>query len=43
MDWNWQHKDWPSFRWDAEIVAGFEAQFMQNTGIQIGAAMRFAP
>jgi Fic family protein len=38
MDWNWQHKDWPSFRWDAEVVAGFEAQFMQNTGIQIGAA-----
>jgi len=38
MGWNWQHKDWPSFRWDAEIVAGFEAQFMQNTGIQIGAA-----
>jgi Fic family protein len=38
MAWNWQHKDWPNFRWNAEALAGFEAQFMQNTGIQIGAA-----
>jgi Fic family protein len=38
MAWNWQHKDWPNFRLNAEALAGFEAQFLQNTGIQIGAA-----
>ena len=38
MVWNWQQKDWPSFRWNGKTLAGFEAQFMQNTGIQIGAA-----
>lgn len=38
MVWNWQHKDWPNFHWNAEALAGFEAQFLQNTGIQIGSA-----
>jgi len=38
MVWNWQHKDWPNFHWNADALVVFEAQFLQNTGIQIGSA-----
>jgi Fic family protein len=36
MAWNWQHKEWTNFHWDSEALVGFEAQFMQNIGMQIG-------
>lgn len=36
MAWNWQHPDWPHFRWDAEALAPLEARFLQNVGEQIG-------
>ena len=36
MKWNWQQPDWPSFRWEASVLAAFEAQFMKQSGILIG-------
>jgi Fic family protein len=36
MAWNWQHPDWPSFRWDAEALAPLEARFLHNVGEQVG-------
>jgi Fic family protein len=36
MGWNWQHPDWPRFRWDEAALAPLEARFLQNAGEQIG-------
>jgi Fic family protein len=41
MAWNWQQSDWPSFRWNGNILAKYEEQFLQNVGIQIGATKHF--
>ena len=41
MAWNWQQSDWPNFRWSKNAVAKFEAQFLQNVGIQTGSAKHF--
>jgi Fic family protein len=37
MSWNWQKADWPHFQWDKNVLAQAEDQFLQQTGILIGA------
>jgi Fic family protein len=41
MVWNWQQLDWPNFLWNASALEHYEAQFLQNVGIQIGSAKHF--
>lgn len=36
MQWNWQHSEWPSFRYDAEALRQMEAEFLQGSGFLIG-------
>jgi Fic family protein len=36
MHWNWQHKDWPNFTYDAEALKELEAQFQHQAGIMLG-------
>jgi Fic family protein len=36
MVWNWQKKDWPSFRYNKLAVEVLEAQFLRTSGIFIG-------
>ncbi len=38
MKWNWQHKDWPDFRWDQSALAEFESRHLRQSGILIGKA-----
>ena len=37
MKWNWQHKDWPCFRWDKAALADLESQYLRQSGVLIGA------
>ena len=37
MDWNWQQKDWPEFTYKASALEVFEAAFLKESGIIIGA------
>ncbi len=39
MAWNWQQKEWPHFTYEAEALEGFEAQFLHNSGVLLGAFM----
>ncbi len=41
MIWNWQHEDWPHFRWDKDALAQAEAQFLRQSGVLIGATRHF--
>lgn len=41
MAWNWQHPDWPGFRWDSTALEALEAQFLQHAGVQIGSVRHF--
>lgn len=36
MEWNWQHKDWPDFIYDAAALSQFESQFQHKAGIMHG-------
>ena len=36
MNWNWQHKDWPDFRFDLAQTASLEAQFLLQSGHMLG-------
>ena len=36
MTWNWQHKDWPRFRWDATALDKFEQTFLRQAGMVSG-------
>ena len=36
--WNWQHPEWPTFRFDAAALAPSEATFLRRGGIVIGSA-----
>lgn len=42
MQWNWQRKDWPNFRFDKEAMAEYEAQFLRQSGVLIGASRHFS-
>jgi Fic family protein len=37
MQWNWQQKDWPTFRYDAAALEPLEKQFLLHSGEFIGA------
>jgi Fic family protein len=41
MAWNWQRSDWPHFQWNADALKRYEAPFLQNVGVQIGATRHF--
>jgi Fic family protein len=41
MRWNWEHPDWPNFRWDSAALAEMESQFLQRSGMQIGSLKHF--
>ncbi len=36
MAWNWQHDDWPNFRWDERKLVTAEAAFIEGAGVAIG-------
>jgi len=36
MRWNWQHPDWPQFRFRQELLADREALFLRQSGVVIG-------
>ncbi|NBU26212.1 MAG: DUF4172 domain-containing protein, partial [Gammaproteobacteria bacterium] len=38
MQWNWQHPDWPRFRYRPEALAAREAEFLRGSGVAVGAA-----
>lgn len=35
--WNWQHEDWPKFTFDETALKELEYQFLQSSGIALGA------
>jgi Fic family protein len=37
MTWNWQQKDWPDFRYDAEALRALETDFLKQSGVILGA------
>ena len=37
MEWNWQRKDWPEFKYDSTALAALETQFQRQSGIVVGA------
>lgn len=37
MHWNWQIKDWPTFRYDAAAIAPYEQRFLMSSGEILGA------
>lgn len=43
MSWNWQHPDWPSFRFDPLRIEASEAAFLKQGGILIGALKHLSP
>ena len=36
MTWNWQHKDWPEFRYNADQFSDFEKEFLRKSGVMTG-------
>ena len=43
MKWNWQHKNWPAFSYDASALQKAEATFLSQSGIAIGAFRHLDP
>jgi Fic family protein len=41
MHWNWEQKDWPNFRWDCNVLAPLEAQFIYRSGMMVGSTSHF--
>ena len=41
MKWNWQHKDWPDFRWDQSELAQLESRHLHQSGMMIGCIRHF--
>ncbi len=37
MNWNWQHPDWPRFRWSKDRLKKAEEQFLVGGGVILGA------
>ncbi len=42
MQWNWQYKDWPHFKWDHSALEDYEAQFLHGSGVLIGSTRHFS-
>jgi Fic family protein len=36
MKWNWQHRDWPKFTYEATALSEYESQFLHKAGILQG-------
>ncbi|MEP2705199.1 MAG: Fic family protein [Roseibium sp.] len=36
MQWNWQQKDWPNFRYDNAALDALETQFLKQSGVVVG-------
>jgi len=36
MLWNWKHRDWPTFSYDASRLADYEKQFLHKAGVLLG-------
>ena len=36
MEWNWQHLNWPDFRFDAQALQPLESKFLQGSGFLTG-------
>ena len=36
MRWNWQHKDWPNFKYEVANLLEFEREFLTRTGVLSG-------
>lgn len=41
MRWNWQHADWPNFKYDAAGMLASKQKFLQSSGEVIGAVRHF--
>jgi len=39
MQWNWQQKDWPRFRYENVKLAPLEAKFLQQAGMFVSIFM----
>lgn len=37
MQWNWQHKDWPNWQFDPQVLQKLEAEFLMASGRLLGA------
>ncbi len=37
MRWNWQHKDWPNFKYKTKDLKALEEQFLHRSGLLFGA------
>jgi Fic family protein len=37
MTWNWQHADWPNFKYDSKALLPLEQQFLRQSGEFVGA------
>ncbi len=42
MTWNWQKKGWPQFTYDEKALAADETQFLQRSGVFLG-ALKYLP
>ncbi len=42
MEWNWQHKDWPNFTYNAAALSEYESQFLHKAGIMHGSLKHIA-
>lgn len=36
MNWNWQKKQWPNFKYDENILKKYESAFLYNSGVFLG-------
>lgn len=36
LRWNWQQRDWPDSRFDAERLAALEEKFLREAGFYLG-------
>ena len=41
MKWNWQQENWPNFRWNKAELQDYEAQFLKQSGMLVGAVRHF--
>lgn len=42
MTWNWQHKNWPQFVYDATELSRYESEFLQSAGVLRGSLKHVA-
>ena len=43
MAWNWQHADWPNFRWNTARMASAEERFLLDAGRSLGTQTHLDP